>query len=78
MYVLSEYNLKFKKPLKKGDSLTVTCELLPAERSSRFKFNQAIMVNGKIHAEAIFTATCLKNNRRPEVPDEVKLAMNNQ
>ena len=72
LYVLSEYSLKFKKPLKMGDKLTVTCELVPNEKSSRFNFKQTIMVDGKVHAEAEFVATCILPSGRPGVPDGVK------
>lgn len=71
MYVLTEYNIKFKKPLKKEDNLHVTCELKKGERSSRFNFIQKILVNDKIHAEATFSATCVTNGK-PHVPEKVK------
>lgn len=72
MYMLTEYILKFKSPLRKGDTVTVTCELVKGEKSSRFVFLQKILVADKVCAEANFSATCLQNGGRPCVPDIVK------
>ncbi len=72
-YVLSEYTLKFKRPVKLEDKLTVTCEAYQnSDKPSRFNFKQTMLVNGKVHAEADFSATCIMPNGRPGVPDEVK------
>ena len=70
--VLAEYTLKFKASLKKGDQLTVTCELAPIEGSrSRFGFKQQIICNGKVAAEGSFVGTCVPAaGGRPFIPEE--------
>jgi acyl-CoA thioester hydrolase len=72
-WVLAEYTLKFKSSLKKGDRVTVTCELKPIEGSrSRFGFHQTIVRDGKVAAEALFTATCVPAaGGRPFIPEGV-------
>ena len=72
--VLAEYTLKFKRSLKKGDELTVNCELLPAEGSrSKFALKQQIITGGKVAAEATFIATCVPaEGGRPFIPDEIQ------
>lgn len=72
-WVLAEYTLKFKAPLKKGDRVTVTCELKPIEGSrSRFGFHQTILRDGKVAAEGSFTATCVPAaGGRPFIPEGV-------
>ena len=73
-WVLVEYTLKFKASLKKGDAVTVTCELRPIEGSrSRFGFFQTIVRDGKVAAEASFTATCVPAaGGRPFIPEHVQ------
>ena len=71
--VLVEYSLKFKSSLHKGDKVEVSCNLIP-EECSRIKFvvEQKISCNGKIAAEAKFTATAVKAaGGRPFVPQEL-------
>ena len=72
--VLVEYTLKFRASLKKGDALTVTCELVAIEGSrSKIGFNQQILCNGKSAADASFIATCVPAaGGRPFIPEEVK------
>jgi len=72
-WVLAEYTLKFKAPLKKGDRITVTCELKPIDGSrSRFGFFQTIVREGKVAAEGSFTATCVPAaGGRPFIPEGV-------
>lgn len=72
--VLAEYTLKFRASLKKGDNLTVTCELIPVEGSrTKFGFKQQIICNDKVAAEATFLATCVPTaGGRPFIPEEVQ------
>jgi acyl-CoA thioester hydrolase len=72
-WVLAEYTLKFKASLKRGDRITVTCELKPVEGSrSRFGFHQTIVRDGKTAAEGDFTATCVPvAGGRPFIPEAV-------
>ncbi|WP_168404565.1 acyl-CoA thioesterase [Erwinia amylovora] len=67
IHMLLEYTLKFKKSLKAGDKVEVTCQPLKNEKRSRVNFAQQILVNNVVYAEALFTATCLINGR-PGVP----------
>ena len=79
--VLAEYTLKFRASLKRGDQLTVTCELVPLENSrSKFSLAQKIICNDKIAASATFTATCVPAaGGRPFIPEEIKKYLpNNQ
>lgn len=72
--VLVEYSLRFRTSLKKGDQLIVTCQLVPVENSrSRVSFDQQIICNGKVAAEANFIATCVPAaGGRPFIPEEFK------
>jgi acyl-CoA thioester hydrolase len=71
--------LKFKKPVKLEDKLTVTCQVYQnVDKPSRFSFKQTILVNDKVHAEADFSATCILPTGRPGVPDEVKRIFESQ
>ena len=75
IYVLASYELKFKNSLKKGDQIEVTCELSSIS-NIKFGFNQKIICNGKVSAEAIFIATCIPAaGGRPFIPGEVKQAL---
>lgn len=67
IHLLLEYSLSFKKSLKAGDKLTVTCQPVRNEKRSRINFFQQILVNDVVFAEATFTATCLTNGR-PGIP----------
>lgn len=67
IHMLLEYTLRFKKSLKAGDELVVTCQPVKNEKRSRVNFFQQILVNDVVYAEATFTATCLTNGR-PGVP----------
>lgn len=73
--VLAEYTLKFKSSLKKGDQLTVTCELVPLENArSKFALAQKIICNNKVAATATFIATCVPAaGGRPFIPEEIKV-----
>jgi len=73
-YMLLEYSLRFRKSLKQGDSLDVTCALEKNEKRNRVNFVQEIKVDGVTYAEATFVATCIVNGR-PSVPDAVAQAL---
>lgn len=71
--VLSEYGLKFKASIKKGDELVVSCDLLISECSKiRFAFIQTITVAGKVMADGTFWGTCVAaSGGRPFIPEEI-------
>ncbi|EFE96308.1 acyl-CoA thioesterase [Serratia odorifera] len=70
VHMLLEYSLKFKKSLKAGDSMVVTCKPVKSEKRNRVNFEQQILVNNVVYAEAVFVATCLVNGR-PSVPESL-------
>jgi len=72
--VLSEYSLKFIRPLKKGDVFDVTCAVYTdAKGLPRLHFKQSIFKSGKIMASGIFTGTCIPaSGGRPYLPEELK------
>ena len=71
--VLVEYTLKFKRSLRRGDHLSVTCELLSSPRTrSRFALGQSIICDDKVAAEATFIATCVPAaGGRPFIPEAI-------
>ena len=71
--VLSQYTIKFLRPLRKNDNFTVTCSLLSAKYGMpRFYLKQRIMMNRKVTTEAVFTATCVPaNGGRPFIPESL-------
>ncbi|QOI57993.1 acyl-CoA thioesterase [Rouxiella badensis] len=69
-HMILEYKLNFRKSLKKGDHMEVTCKLMKNEKRNRVNFVQQITVNGDLCSEATFVATCFVNGR-PTVPDVV-------
>ncbi|WDZ97753.1 thioesterase family protein [Herbaspirillum sp. WKF16] len=74
MYMVLEYSLRFRKSLKKGDKLEVTCALQKNEKRNRVNFFQQINVDGVPCADATFVATCFVNGR-PSVPEAVAQAL---
>lgn len=78
IYILTEYNIKFKKPIKPKSHLVVTCELTYSDKKSRFSFLQTIVVEDKIHAEAQFEATCIPSSGRPCIPDKISIYLLNK
>jgi len=70
LYMVLEYNLKFRKSLKEGDKVDVSCNLVKNEKRTRINFEQKILVNGEVYAEAIFVTTCLSNGR-PSIPESI-------
>lgn len=70
IHMILEYTIKFKKSLKQGDNITVTCEVKKADKKNRVMFIQQILVEGICFSEATFLATCLVNGR-PSIPNQV-------
>lgn len=75
--VLIEYSLKFKSSLKKNDNIKVTCKVIPIENSkTKVGFEQQILCNGKVAAQALFIATCVPSaGGRPFIPEEILAAI---
>jgi acyl-CoA thioester hydrolase len=71
--VLTQYTIRFKRSLKKGDTITVTCEAHPdTEGFPVFHLVQEIRREGKLVTEGIFTATFVKAaGGRSYLPDEI-------
>jgi acyl-CoA thioester hydrolase len=58
--VLSQYTVKFLRPLKANDQFTVTCDLFTDKNNlPKLHFKQSIILNGKNMTTAIFTGTCV-------------------
>ncbi|MFI8417145.1 acyl-CoA thioesterase [Serratia sp. NPDC078593] len=70
IHILLEYTLKFKRSLKAGDNVVVTCKPAKNEKRNRANFEQQILVNNVVYAEAVFVATCLVNGR-PCMPESL-------
>src|ERR1700748_2431139 len=69
--VLSRYTLQFVRSLKKGDSFSVTCQLL-ADKDNKpvLHFRQTIILNGKVVTKAVVSGTCVKaTGGRPYLPE---------
>ncbi|NIG13012.1 acyl-CoA thioesterase [Pantoea sp. Al-1710] len=75
MYVVLEYQLKFKHSVKRGDQVDITCDLEKHEKSTRINVIQQMTVNGQIAAEATFVCTCIERGR-PNVPFELLNMLN--
>ncbi|CAM3768684.1 acyl-CoA thioesterase [Xenorhabdus thuongxuanensis] len=74
MHIILEYSLRFRKSLQKGNRMEVTCKVTKNEKRSRVNFEQQILVDGIVYADATFVATCLVNGR-PTVPEVVMSAI---
>jgi acyl-CoA thioester hydrolase len=72
--VLSQYLLRYRRPLRKGDRFLVTCSAHPdAQEKPRFHLKQTILKEGKVMADAVFTATFVSaNGGRAFLPDDVR------
>lgn len=72
--VLSQYNIKFIRSLKKNDNFDVTCSVFTdAQGLPRLHFKQSIIKDGKIMATAVFTGTCVAaTGGRPYLPEELQ------
>lgn len=70
IHIILEYTMNFRKSLKKGDNMEVTCKVVKNEKRNRVNFVQQIIVDGSVCSEATFVATCLVRGR-PTVPDAV-------
>jgi acyl-CoA thioester hydrolase len=71
--VLTQYVIRFKRSLKKGDVITVTCEAHPdAEGQPVFHLVQEIRREGKLVTEGIFSATFVSAfGGKSYLPDEI-------
>jgi acyl-CoA thioester hydrolase len=70
--VLSKYTLQFVRSLKKGDEFVVTCSpMLDKNNKSVLHFRQAILLNNKVVTKAVFSGTCVGNNGRPFLPENL-------
>lgn len=72
--VLSQYNIKFIRSLKKNDNFDVTCSVFTdVQGLPRLHFKQSIIKDGKIMATAVFTGTCVAaTGGRPYLPEELQ------
>jgi len=77
MYIVVEYSLQFRKSLKRGDMMEVTCKMERNVKPTRINFVQSIMVDGQTYAEATFVCTCLYRGR-PTIPQAIFDAIDNQ
>lgn len=70
--VLSQYTIKFLRPLRKDESFVVTCSGHPDKQGKpQFHLKQEIRRDGKLIALAHFTATCVRaSGGRSFVPEE--------
>ena len=77
--VLSQFGLKFKRSLTKGQKFTVTCSAHPDKGGKpQFHIKQAILRDGKLVTEAVFTATCVKSTGgRSFIPEDIAAAVAN-
>jgi acyl-CoA thioester hydrolase len=71
--VLTQYTIRFKRSLKKGDTIVVSCDAHPdSEGSSIFHLIQEIRRDGKLVTEGIFSATFVKAaGGRSYLPEEI-------
>ncbi|AWO77457.1 acyl-CoA thioesterase [Serratia marcescens] len=74
VHMLLEYSLKFKKSLKASDKVVVTCRPVKSEKRNRVNFEQKILVDNVIYAEAVFIATCLVSGR-PSIPESLAILL---
>ncbi|WP_299541160.1 acyl-CoA thioesterase [uncultured Herbaspirillum sp.] len=74
VFIVLEYSLRFRKSLRKGDTMQVTCELKKHDKRNRVNFVQQIKVEDVVYAEAVFVGACFINNR-PFVPDSIASAL---
>jgi acyl-CoA thioester hydrolase len=78
LYVLTEYNLKFKRSITQGAKIKVTCKILKSDKKSRFIFEQQMRIEDVVYAEARFEATCISSSGRPGIPTEVANILNKE
>jgi len=77
--VLSEYKINFLRSLKKGDRISVTCELYrDKDGLPRLHFKQSIILNKKVVTKAVFTGTCIPaTGGRPYIPESLQTLIEN-
>jgi len=67
MYVVLEYNLKYRKSVRAGETVVVTCEAEKHAKPNRINMVQKMFLGETVAAEAVFTCTCLYHGR-PTIP----------
>jgi len=76
-YVVLEYHLKFRKSLRRGDEITVSCELEAHEKSNRVNVVEKMVHDGAVCAEGTFVCTCLDKGR-PTIPAVIRDLLNSK
>lgn len=78
--VLSQYKIKFLRPILRGDSFLVTCSVHPDKiKKTQMHFKQEIIRSGKITTQGIFSATCISSSGgRPFIPEDIILKIQNE
>lgn len=75
--VISEYTIKFLRPLKGGDTFEVTCEGEISSDNTKLIIHQEIKMNGKKFTDGVFLGTCVKaTGGRSFLPDSLINATN--
>ena len=71
--VLSQYTIKFLRPLRKDDAFVVTCAAHPDKNNKpQIHLKQEIRRDGKLIVSALFTATCVPSaGGRSYIPQEL-------
>jgi acyl-CoA thioester hydrolase len=69
--VLSQYTIRFFRPLRRDDAFVVTCQVSPDESGKpQIHFHQEMLRDGKLIASATFTATFVATSGgRPFLPE---------
>lgn len=77
--VLTQFTIKFKKPLVKGDTIEVTCTAHPDIKNKPFvHFEQKIKRDGLTVTEGLFAATCISAEGRPHLPTSIIETIENE
>jgi acyl-CoA thioester hydrolase len=71
--VLSGYEIKFLRSLKKDDVFQVTCAVFKDPQGlPKLHFKQSILCNGKLMTSAVFNGTCIPaKGGRPYLPEGI-------
>jgi len=70
IYMVLEYQIKFRKSLRKNDKFSVSCQLEANEKKTRVNFVQKIFIGDQVYAEATFVCTCMAKGR-PTIPNVI-------
>jgi len=66
-YILVEYNLRFRKALRRDDTVVITVELQKHHKANLVNVHEKMFVEDVLYAEGTFVATCLYRGR-PTLP----------